>query len=144
MKEVRLIADGSCIGNPGPGGWACVLRCGNHERMLTGGDKRTTNNRMELRAVIEGLRAINEPCRVEVVTDAQYVQRGMLEHLPRWKTNGWQTANHDPVANRELWEELDSLASDHKIQWTWVRGHGPDPDQQRCDAAALEAAQHAS
>jgi ribonuclease HI len=112
--------------------------------MLTGADKRTTNNRMELRAVIEGLRALNEPCRIEVITDAQYVQRGMLEHMPRWKTNGWQTANHEPVANRELWEELDSLASDHKIQWTWVRGHGPDPDQQRCDAAALEAAQHAS
>lgn len=143
VKRVRLITDGSCLKNPGPGGWACLLRCGSYERVLMGGEQRTTNNRMELRAAIEGLRALNEPCEVEVVTDAQYVQRGMSEYLPWWKANDWRTTNGEPVANRELWEELESLARDHETHWVWVRGHGNDPDQRRCDAMATEAARQA-
>ncbi len=125
MHKVRLTTDGSCIGNPGPGGWACLLRCAGHERVLSGGEAATTNNRMELVAVIRGLRALNQPCEVEIVTDSQYVQRGMSE------------------SNRELWEELVSLAQDHTTRWRWVRGHGQDADQQRCDALAAEAARQA-
>jgi ribonuclease HI len=143
MHKVRLTTDGSCIGNPGPGGWACLLRCGGHERVLCGGEKETTNNRMELVAVIQGLRALNQPCEVEVVTDSQYVQRGMSEWLERWQAAEWVTSKGEPVANRELWEELVSLARDHKTQWRWVRGHGHDADEQRCDALAGEAARRA-
>lgn len=140
MHKVRLTTDGSCIGNPGPGGWACLLRCAGHERLLSGGEKVTMNNRMELVAVIEGLRALNQPCEVEVITDSQDVQRGMSEWVQRWQAAEWVTANGDPVANRELWEELVSLAQDHKTHWRWVRGHGHDADRQRCDALAAEAA----
>lgn len=143
MHHVRLTTDGSCIRNPGPGGWACVLRCRGRDRVLSGAEARTTNNRMELVAVIEGLRALNEPCVVEIVTDSQYVERGMSEWLPKWEANGWVTARGDPVANRELWEELGSLARDHKTHWRWIRGHGHDADQQRCDALAAEAARQA-
>ncbi|MCZ2078689.1 MAG: ribonuclease HI [Bryobacterales bacterium] len=143
MDKVRLTTDGSCIGNPGPGGWACLLRCAGHERVLSGAEKATTNNRMELVAVIQGLRALNRPCEVEIVTDSQYVQRGMSEWLERWRATDWKTAKGDPVANRELWEELVSLAQDHKTRWRWVRGHGRDADQQRCDALAAEAARQA-
>jgi ribonuclease HI len=143
VHKVRLTTDGSCVGNPGPGGWACLLRCAGHERMLSGGEKATTNNRMELVAVIQGLRALDEPCEVEVITDSQYVQRGMLEWLERWRASDWRTAKGEPVANRELWEELASLAQDHKTLWRWVRGHGHDADQRRCDALALKATQQA-
>lgn len=143
MHHVLLTSDGSCIGNPGPGGWACLLRCGGHERVLSGGEKATTNNRMELLAVIQGLRALNQPCEVEVVTDSQYVQRGMSEHLDKWESNGWVTSKGEPVANQELWQELASLARDHKMHWRWVRGHGHDANQQRCDALATEAARQA-
>jgi ribonuclease HI len=117
-----------------------LLRCAGHERVLSGGEKATTNNRMELIAVIQGLRALNQPCEVEVFTDSQYVQRGMSEHLTRWEANGWETAKGEPLANRELWQELASLARDHKTHWRWVRGHGLDVDQQRCDVLATEAA----
>lgn len=128
------------MGNPGPGGWACLLQCGAHERPISGGEKWTTNNRMELRAVIEGLRALNQPCQVEIVSDSLYVQRGMSEHLPRWKTNGWRTSGGEAVADQDLWVELDSLAKDHVTTWNWVRGHRGDPNQQRCDALATQAA----
>ena len=111
--------------------------------MLSGGEKATTNNRMELVAVTQGLRALNEPCDVEIVTDSQYVQRGMSEWLERWRAADWKTAKGDAVANRDLWEELVSLAQDHRTHWHWVRGHGHDAGQQRCDALAAEAARQA-
>ena len=138
--SVTMAIDGACSGNPGPGGWACVLRFGRHERELSGHDPDTTSNRMELEAAIQGFRALKRACRVIVVTDSQYVQRGMTELLPRWKQNGWSKSNQDPVLNRDLWEQLDLLAQPHQVTWTWVRGHSGHPDQERCDRLAASAA----
>src|SRR5258708_2818941 len=110
MSEVEITTDGSCLGNPGPGGWACILRCGQHERVLQGGVADTTNNRMELVAAIEGLRALKRASQVTVLTDSEYVRRGITEFLPRWKANGWRASTGKPVVNRDLWEELEELA----------------------------------
>jgi ribonuclease HI len=143
-KQVKLTTDGACIGNPGPGGWACVLRFGNHTGEMYGFDARTTNNRMELQAVIRGLRALKEPCAVTVSTDSQYVQRGITEWLKGWKANGWRksksTKGSRAVLNQDLWEELDKSLSTHTIQWKWVKGHADDEDNLRCDALANLAA----
>jgi ribonuclease HI len=128
--------DGACSGNPGRGGWGCVLRCGRNARELSGGHPATTNNRMELEAAIQGFRALNRACRVTVFTDSQYVERGMTEYLPRWKQNDWLKSNRDPVLNRDLWEQLDALAQPHQVTWKWVRGHRGHPDQKRCDRLA--------
>ena len=137
MNEVQLIVDGSAIGNPGPGGWCCILRCGEAERVLTGGETATTNNRMELTAAIQGLRALRGVCKVQVVTDSQYLSKGMSEYISRWKVEGWRGANGKPVLNRDLWEELLALTTEHQIQWTWVRGHtGNNKDQERADQLA--------
>ncbi|MEZ5399192.1 MAG: ribonuclease HI [Bryobacteraceae bacterium] len=135
-----LFTDGSCRGNPGPGGWACLLRCGSVERELSGAEADTTNNRMELRAVIAGLAALKEPCAVRVVTDSQYVQRGMTRYLSRWATAGWRSSRGEPVANRDLWEALVRESSRHEVTWTWVRGHGASAEQNRCDHLAQSAA----
>lgn len=140
MKKVQIITDGSCIGNPGPGGWACILQCGNEERELSGSEAHTTNNRMELTAAIRGLNDLPETCEVELVTDSQYLKQGITQYLARWKTNGWRTADRRPVQNQDLWRELDELASRHTIRWTWVLGHGGHDLQNRCDALALDAA----
>jgi ribonuclease HI len=141
-KAVTMVIDGACSGNPGPGGWACVLRSGPDERELSGHHPDTTNNRMELEAAIQGFGALKEVCSVTVITDSQYVQRGMTEFLPRWKQNDWAKNNGDPVLNRDLWEQLEALAQSHQVTWTWVRGHGNHPDQQRCDRLARFAVHH--
>jgi len=140
MKRVQIITDGSCIGNPGPGGWACILRHGNEERELSGSEAHTTNNRMELAAAINGLKALRETCEVELVTDSQYLKQGITQFMARWKTNGWRTSDRRPVLNQDLWRELDEVASRHLIRWTWVVGHGNHELQNRCDALALDAA----
>jgi ribonuclease HI len=140
MKQIILFTDGSCLGNPGPGGWACLLRWGSVEKELSGAQFDTTNNRMELQAVIAGLSALKEPAKVRVVTDSQYVQRGMAQHLSRWVQNSWRNAKGVPVANRDLWEALQRESSRHEVTWTWVRGHGASAEQNRCDELAQAAA----
>jgi ribonuclease HI len=135
-KAVTMVIDGACSGNPGPGGWACLLRFGGHQREFTGFEHETTNNRMELEAAIRGFRALKEACRVTVITDSQYVQRGMTEFLSRWKQNGWLKSNRDPVLNHDLWEQLDAVAQPHEVRWKWAPGHMGHPDQERCDLLA--------
>lgn len=131
-----MYTDGACKGNPGPGGWGVLLRYRGHERELCGGDPQTTNNRMELRAVIEGLAALKSDVPVVVHTDSQYVRLGITEWLPRWKRRGWKTSDNKPVKNADLWNELDALAARYDVQWKWVRGHSGDPDNERADALA--------
>ncbi len=140
MKSVELVTDGSCVGNPGPGGWACILRYEGRERELTGSHPQSTNNRMELTAAIEGLRALRESCVVLLVTDSQYLKQGVTQFLARWKATGWLTANRKPVLNQDLWQQLDELVSQHEIQWDCVTGHGDHAVQKRADALALTAA----
>jgi ribonuclease HI len=140
VKHVILFTNGSCLGNPGPGGWAYLLRCGSVEMELSGTASHTTNNRMELQAVIAGLSALNEPCAVRVVTDSQYVQRAMTRHLSKWRKRNWRTSRGVPVSNRDLWEALLGQSGRHKVTWTWIRGHGASAEQNRCDALAQAAA----
>ncbi len=137
---VVLYTDGACSGNPGPGGWGAVLRFRGHEKALSGGEPETTNNRMELKAVIEGLNALTRPCRVAVHTDSQYVQKGISEWLPQWKKRGWKTADKKPVKNADLWQALDEAAARHEVAWHWLRGHNGDPDNERADALARAGA----
>src|SRR5260370_31306239 len=141
MQKIQLTTDGSCIGNPGPGGWACILRSHEIERELIGRESHTTNNRMELMAAIQGLAALEEPCEVEVITDSEYLLRGVTERLARWKSNGWKTVAGKVVLNQDLWKQLDVQVQRHAVIWTWVRGHGNNPDQNRCDGLAWSAAQ---
>ncbi len=141
MKSVTMITDGACIGNPGPGGYAAILKYNRHEKVLQGSEPKTTNQRMELIAAIEGLSALKEPCAVELISDAQYLIRGMTEWLVQWQARGWRNAQGRPVENRDLWEKLHSLAAKHQIKWTWVRGHNGHPENERCDKLANEAAQ---
>ena len=140
MKKVQLITDGACVGNPGPGGWACILRHGNHKREIYGFAPLTTNNRMELTAAIEGLRAIKEPCEVEVITDSEYVKNGITQWIQAWKRKGWITSARKPVMNSDLWRELDDEVSRHKTQWTWTKGHAFHEDNNRADELAALAA----
>jgi ribonuclease HI len=128
------------LGNPGPGGWACILRYGGHKKELYGSEPHTTNNRMELRAAVEGLRALKEPCEVEVTTDSEYLKNGITNWIRRWKRNGWLTAQKKPVANQDLWQQLDELTSLHKVHWKWTRGHASHADNNRCDELATMAA----
>ncbi len=123
MKSVEIFTDGACRGNPGPGGWGVLLRYGDRERELYGGEHDTTNNRMELRAAIEGLRALKESCRVTLTTDSVYVRNGITEWLPNWKKKGWKTAGRKPVKNADLWRELDEQNQRHTVDWQWVKGH---------------------
>lgn len=141
MKSVQLITDGSCLGNPGPGGWAYILRYGEHQRECSGGEARTTNNRMELKAAIEGLNAIKEPCQVTIVTDSQYVKNGIQSWMKGWKKNGWKTASKKPVQNQDLWQELDEAVARHKTAWEWTKGHASHEDNNRCDELARAAAE---
>lgn len=135
-SRVQAWTDGACKGNPGPGGWGVLLRSGAHERELFGGEACTTNNRMELLAVIEALKALKRPCVLEVHTDSQYVQKGMTEWLEGWKRRGWLTASRKPVKNADLWRTLDELVGRHRVSWHWVRGHAGDPGNERADALA--------
>ena len=133
---VEIYTDGACRGNPGPGGWGAILRSGNTERELFGGEAATTNNKMELTAVIRALEALKRPSRVLVYTDSQYVQKGIKEWIHGWKRNGWKTAAKEPVKNKELWIELDELRKRHHIEWHWVKGHAGHPENERADVLA--------
>lgn len=136
MKQVTLYTDGACRGNPGPGGWGALLIHGDRERELNGGERATTNNRMELRAAIEGLRALREACTVDLATDSTYVMKGMTEWLPAWKQRNWKTAAKKPVANADLWQELEIQTLRHDVHWRWVKGHSGDPGNERADQLA--------
>jgi ribonuclease HI len=135
-EVVRIYADGACKGNPGPGGWGVVLQADGNERELFGGEALTTNNRMELTAVIRALEALEGSYQVEVYTDSQYVQKGISEWLPDWKRRGWRTADKKPVKNADLWRELEQLAGVHRVKWHWVRGHAGHAENERADELA--------
>jgi ribonuclease HI len=135
---VDMYSDGACKGNPGVGGWGVLLRFGDHERQLCGGELDTTNNRMELMAVIEGLKSLTRACRVRVHTDSQYVQKGISEWLANWKRRNWRTSTGQPVKNKDLWELLDRQASMHSVEWHWVKGHSGHPENEEADRLANE------
>ncbi|MEB3198250.1 MAG: ribonuclease HI [Candidatus Sericytochromatia bacterium] len=139
--EVTLYSDGCALNNPGPGGWAAILVFKGVEKEVTGGEVQSTNNRAELMAVISGLQALKRPCKVHVVTDSQYVIRGMTEWLPGWIRRGWRNAEGEPVKNRELWERLSEAAAPHRLSWEWVKGHAGHPYNERCDRLAKAEAQ---
>jgi ribonuclease HI len=134
--EVKIYADGACRGNPGPGGWGALLRTGTRERTLHGGEPATTNNRMELTAVIRALESLTRHCRVQLYTDSQYVQKGITQWIHDWKRRGWRTAGKQPVKNVDLWQQLDALASAHEVSWHWVKGHAGHDGNERADALA--------
>ena len=143
MKEIKLITDGSCLGNPGPGGWAAILRFGPKKKELSGNDPNTTNNRMEMTAVLEGLKALNEPCRILIEIDSEYVKNGITQWMAGWKRNGWKTSAKKPVKNQDLWIALDEALSRHDVEWKWVKGHADHDDNNRCDELARLAAMQA-
>ena len=140
LKKVQAITDGSCLGNPGPGGWACILRHGARVKELSGGELLTTNNRMELTAAIQALDTLTQACQVEIVTDSEYVKNGVESWMARWKRNGWKTAAKKPVLNQDLWEALDRALAPHTTSWVWTKGHAAHADNNRCDELAREAA----
>ena len=139
MKDVVIYTDGACEGNPGPGGYAAIIDEDGERREITGGERQTTNNRMELMAVIQALASLDEPSLVRVVTDSQYVANGMKSWIHGWRRKGWKTASGAPVKNRDLWEELDRLTKPHQVSWEWVRGHVGHPENERADSLAKEA-----
>jgi ribonuclease HI len=145
LNQVVIYTDGACKGNPGPGGWGVLLKSASAERELFGGELATTNNRMEMTAVIEALTALKRPCEVTLYMDSQYVLKGLTEWLPGWKAKGWKTASKQPVKNADLWQKLDQLVatSGHKIDWRWVRGHNGDPGNERADALANRGVEQA-
>ncbi len=136
MTPVEIYTDGACRGNPGPGGWGVLMRWGDAEKTLYGGEHNTTNNRMELMAAIQALEALNRSCRVDLTTDSQYLRKGITEWMADWKRRGWKTAARKPVKNRDLWERLDALAQRHDIRWHWVRGHTGHDENERVDDLA--------
>ncbi|NMG42816.1 ribonuclease HI [Aromatoleum toluvorans] len=136
MEEVEIFTDGACSGNPGPGGWGAILRSGPHEKEIWGGEPQTTNNRMELLAVIRALETLKRPVAARVHTDSQYVQKGISEWIHGWKKRGWKTASREPVKNEDLWRALDEAASRHKVAWIWVRGHAGHAENERADELA--------
>lgn len=140
MKKVDVFSDGACKGNPGPGGWGVILRMGRHEKEMSGSDESTTNNRMEMTAVIRGLNALIEPCEVTIHTDSRYVIDGMTKWIHGWKRNGWVNASKQPVRNAELWHDLIEAAQRHKVHWQWVKGHNGHPENERADKLASDAA----
>lgn len=139
MTKVEIYTDGACRGNPGPGGWGALLRYGDHEKELSGSEPRTTNNRMELMAAIQALEHLKRPCRVDLTTDSQYVQKGISEWLAGWKRKGWKTAARKPVKNADLWQRLDAAVQRHEVRWHWVRGHSGHPENERADQLANQA-----
>ena len=138
--EVELFTDGACSGNPGPGGWAAILRMGEREKELSGGEPATTNNKMELMGAISGLEALKRPCVVQLYTDSKYVLEGATKWIHGWKKNGWRTADKKPVKNAELWQALCAAAEPHRVEWKWVKGHAGHPDNERADKLASDAA----
>jgi len=142
LETVEVYTDGACLGNPGPGGWAALLRKGTREREISGGETDTTNNRMELMAAIAGIEALKRTCTVAVTTDSEYVRRGVEEWMKRWQANGWMTSDRKPVKNRDLWERLAAALKDHTVSWHWVRGHAGHAENERVDQLAREAALH--
>ena len=139
MQEVTIYTDGACRGNPGPGGWGALLIYGDHEKELYGGESMTTNNRMELLAAIEALRAMKKSCRIQLYTDSTYVRNGIREWLDKWKANNWKTAAKKAVKNQDLWQALDDESSRHDVHWHWVKGHAGDPGNERADQLANRA-----
>ena len=139
MNRIEIFTDGACSGNPGPGGWAAILRSGAHEREISGGEATTTNNRMELMAVIRALEALKKNCAVTIHTDSRYVMDGAQKWLPKWHANGWKAADKKPVKNEDLWRALDVARADHDIQWRWVAGHSGHAENERADALARAA-----
>jgi ribonuclease HI len=140
-ERVMIYTDGACSGNPGPGGWAAILSFNGSEKEISGGELHTTNNRMEIRAAIEGLNALKRACVVDLFTDSQYVRQGITSWMSNWKRRGWRTADNKPVKNEDLWRELDEAASRHKVSWHWVKGHADDPINIRVDELAVAALQ---
>ena len=138
LANVDIFTDGACSGNPGPGGWGVILRFGEREKELFGGEPNTTNNRMELMAAISGLEALKRPCQVQLYTDSTYVQKGITEWLRGWKARGWKTADKKPVKNDDLWRRLDEVASRHHISWLWVKGHAGHVENERADGLARQ------
>lgn len=136
---VEVFCDGACSGNPGPGGYGAILRCGSHTKELSGGAKETTNNRMEMTAAIEALRQLTRPCRVIITTDSQYLVKGMTEWIAGWQRKGWRNSKKEPVLNKDLWEQLLILTNSHSVQWKWVKGHAGHEENERCDQLAREA-----
>lgn len=137
--KIDIYTDGACRGNPGPGGWAALLLFGEHEREISGADPATTNNRMELTAVIRALEALKRPVEAAIYTDSQYVRQGVLEWMPNWKARGWKTADKKPVKNQDLWQTLDALLPNHQLEWHWVKGHSGNPGNERVDELANRA-----
>jgi ribonuclease HI len=140
LSHVKIATDGACKGNPGPGGWGAVIRFGRHEKDISGGEANTTNNRMELLAAIRALQALSRPCHVTLATDSVYVMDGITKWIHAWQRNGWKTAAKKPVKNADLWQELLEAIKPHKIDWVWVKGHNGDPDNERADTLASDAA----
>ena len=136
MKTVELFSDGACKGNPGPGGWGVLLRCGEHEKSLCGGEQNTTNNRMELTAVIKGLEELKETCQVSVTTDSEYVRKGITEWIIKWRQNGWRTSAKKAVKNSDLWQQLDREAAQHHVTWHWIKGHSGHRENEIADTLA--------
>lgn len=137
---VHIFTDGACLGNPGPGGWAVLLRFGRHEKELVGAASLTTNNRMEMRAAIHGLQALTRPCAVVLYTDSQYLRLGITQWVRKWQRNGWRTASKEPVKNQDLWQALMQAAAPHEVEWAWVRGHAGHAENERVDQLANDAA----
>jgi ribonuclease HI len=139
LPQVTIYTDGACRGNPGPGGWGALLRFGRHEKILSGSERDTTNNRMELTAAVEALKTLNQPCRVDFYTDSEYLRRGITEWLKNWKARGWKTAGKKPVKNQDLWHAIDEAIQPHQIEWHWVRGHAGQRENERVDQLARRA-----
>ncbi|AWL11851.1 Ribonuclease H [Saliniradius amylolyticus] len=141
MKQIKIFTDGSCLGNPGPGGYGAVLEYGKHSKELSQGYQRTTNNRMEMMAAIAALESLNQACEVDLTTDSQYLRQGINQWIHNWRRNGWRTSNKKPVKNADLWQRLDATVQKHQIHWHWVKGHSGHPQNERCDDLARNAAQ---
>ena len=144
MKKVLVITDGACSGNPGPGGWAAVLRYNHHNKEIWGSEPHTTNNRMELMAAISALEALKRPCMIDLHTDSEYLKNGITTWIHGWKRKGWMTSTKKPVVNQDLWKDLDAEASRHKTTWSWTKGHASHADNNRCDELATRASREQS
>ncbi|WP_019676981.1 ribonuclease HI [Arsukibacterium perlucidum] len=141
QKSVAIFTDGSCLGNPGPGGYGAILMYNHHRKELSGGFRLTTNNRMELLAAIVALESLKSACQVDLTTDSQYVRLGIMQWLAGWKRNNWKTSQKQPVKNQDLWQRLDAAAAKHQVNWHWVKGHAGHPENERCDVLARTAAE---